>query len=73
MSTLPVSPKKWFEFTHAYWVDVDTNTPLKCRVTAVRRGLVYWKRVADGSVCGSSTLCCIEEFARYVKPATAAA
>lgn len=31
------------KFIHAQWLD-ENNNPLVCIVTAVRRGLVYWRR-----------------------------
>ena len=39
-------PKPGTLFTHAIWRDENGNK-LRCVVTAVRRGLVYWRRI-DG-------------------------
>lgn len=34
-------------FTHRRWLDADRNS-LACRITAVRRGVVYWRPVTGG-------------------------
>lgn len=31
------------EFTHKFWLDGDK--PLRCRVTAIRKGIVYYRGV----------------------------
>lgn len=50
-------------FTHAHWLDAN-HRPLRCRVTRVADGVVYWKPI-DG---GKSMYFPITESARYVKP-----
>lgn len=61
-----VTAKRGMEFIHAVWLD-DLNKPLRCRVTAVRGGGVYWKGVyADGSL-GKSTYCDASDFPSRIK------
>lgn len=53
-------------FTHAHWLD-EQNQPLRCIVTAVRHGVIYYKPVSGGT----SFYFPIEEAARYTRPDTA--
>lgn len=62
-----VNVTKGMEFRHASWLEADNKTPLLCRVTSVRQGLVYWKAVENGAIVGSSYYFAIEEFDRYAK------
>lgn len=66
MATNP-TVKRNREFRHAAWLEADLKTPLLCRVTAVRKGVVYWKAVESGEVCGSTYTFAIEDFSRYAK------
>jgi hypothetical protein len=38
--------KRGDTFLHRYWLAED-RTPLRCIVTAVRNGVVYWKQVGE--------------------------
>ncbi len=67
MATHSPSVTKGLEFRHAKWLEEDCKTPLLCRVTAVRKGIVYWKAVEHGEVCGSTYCFAVEDFARYSK------
>lgn len=59
-------PRIGMEFIHASWLD-ENNEPLRCRVTAIRRGSVYWRGVyADGRL-GGSTFCDLAEFPKRIK------
>jgi hypothetical protein len=40
--------KRGDTFTHARWLDTD-HKPLRCVVTRVARGLVYWRPIDGGS------------------------
>lgn len=64
-----VQAKLGMEFVHASWLDGSSN-PLRCRVTAVRTGMVYWKALyPDGSV-GRGMCCDVEQFPSKVKEIT---
>ena len=59
-------PRIGMEFIHASWLD-ENYEPLRCRVTAIRRGGVYWRGVyADGRL-GGSTFCDLAEFPKRIK------
>lgn len=46
----PVRPKQGMEFEHIHWLD-GQNKPLRCRITSIRHGTVYWRSVDhDGSL-----------------------
>jgi hypothetical protein len=67
MTLHSVRVTKGLEFRHANWLEADYKTPLLCRVTAVRKGIVYWKAVEHGEVYGSTYTFEVEDFARYAK------
>lgn len=59
-----ITPRRGLRFVHARMLDAATGRPLELVVTAVRRGVVYY-RGADG--CGSWR-CDVERFAEKVQP-----
>jgi hypothetical protein len=61
-----IEAKKGLEFVHANWLDEQKN-PLRCRVTAVRRGVVYWKGVYEDGSLGGCTCCDADQFSAKVK------
>lgn len=38
--------KRGDTFIHRYWLDAN-NKPLKCEVTKVSQGVVYWKQLGE--------------------------
>ncbi|WP_297502666.1 hypothetical protein [Ferrovum sp.] len=45
-----IKPKLGMEFLHATWLN-NKNQPMRCRITALRKGVIYWRPVAeDGSL-----------------------
>ena len=51
-------------FYHRYWL-ADNRTPLRCIVTAVRQGWVYWKQEGERK----AKLCFrVEQSDKYVMP-----
>jgi hypothetical protein len=59
MSNAPF--RRGMEFEHKTWRDA-TGNPLRCRITAVRSGVVYWKPVAADGSLGGSMYCDIDVF-----------
>lgn len=55
--------KRGDKFIHARWLD-ENNQPLRCEVTRVARGLVYWK--AEGEIRARQYFP-LSEAERYVK------
>lgn len=55
--------KRGDEFTHARWLD-STNKPLRCVVTRVSLGWIYWRAVEGGKTYKFGA----DEIARYVRP-----
>lgn len=43
------NPKRGDEFVHARWLEEDGVTPLRCRVTRVARGVVYYRPADNGA------------------------
>lgn len=62
-----VIPKRGMEFAHASWLANDYKTPQRCRVTAIRSGVVYYRPIdVDGSL-GGSMYCDMDRFPSKVK------
>lgn len=55
--------KRGDTFTHSHWLTID-HRQLRCVVTAVRLGIVYWRPVSGGGAMSFP----IEQAARYVQP-----
>lgn len=51
------------KFIHNTWTDVD-NKPLRCVVTAVRQGVIYWKEEGEEK---SRAYFYRNEISRYVR------
>jgi hypothetical protein len=61
------APKVGRAFLHRYWLTAD-HAPLRCRITAVRQGMVYWKALDDDGKPSGNGMCCeTGEFASKVK------
>jgi hypothetical protein len=56
--------KRGDKFIHRRWLD-ENNQPLKCEVTRVARGLVYWKAEGERKAKHYFRL---EEADKYVRP-----
>lgn len=52
-------------FQHRHWLDTK-NMPLLCRVTAVRRGVVYWRAWTPDGTVGHPYSFTLEEAPRFV-------
>lgn len=55
--------KRGTKFIHKNWLD-DKNQPLRCEVTRVARGLVYWKGEGERKAKWFFSL---DEASKYVK------
>jgi len=57
------------EFLHAHWFNPDTGKPLRCRVTQIRDGGVYWREIeADGTTSRAPAyFFTFEQAERYVR------
>jgi hypothetical protein len=55
--------KRGDKFIHAKWLD-DKNQPLRCEVTRVAKGLVYWKAEGERK---AKHFFSAEESTKYVK------
>ena len=53
-------------FEHRHWLDAK-NMPLLCRVTAVRRGVVYWRAWTPEGVEGHPYSFALSEAPRFVR------
>lgn len=61
MNASPVAPKKGMVFDHANWL--RGNVPLRCVVTMLKYGCVYYKPIDGGKRMYTSE----EDFPRRVK------
>jgi len=50
-------------FTHRHWLDVH-NRPLKCRITKIAKGTVYYRPINGGK----AMYCDMTELAKYIRP-----
>ncbi len=61
-----IQPKRGMEFLHATWLD-NKNQPMRCRITALRKGVIYWRPVAEDGSLGSPMYFDAEQFLSRVK------
>lgn len=62
---MSIVAKIGMEFTHARLLNAG-NSPLRCRITAIRNGRVYWRQVMPDGTLGMAMYCAADSFTEKV-------
>lgn len=66
MATNP-TPRRGLRFLHSTWLNVEDHTPMTFEVSAIRKGLVYYRPIYKDGSTGKPYIDTIDNFPTRVK------